>query len=275
MLKSDSSQHKQEWTTSAIHPSLIQLNLLSLREEEIAEYYFQYLPREARRNDGRISEGYLKTYAEPLKGGWGVAGYDPTNWDKEPELRCFKPNFPRISLDGKPIKYDLPKNAQHFPILPRVSYFIACLVCRNAGLNFLEMCQTYEPEGSLALGEEDAECPWFWKMLLAHPSIPLSITEGAKKQLSLLSIGRCAIAVTSIYTWRAEKGSKELHPWLAKFAQSRRCYLTFDQDIKPATLKAVNGQSFKLGTALIKAGATKVKRLSWSGTAKGIDDFIF
>ena len=55
----------------------------------------------------------------------------------------------------------------------------------------------------------------------------------------------------------------------------RRCYLTFDQDIKPATLKAVNGQGFKLGTALTKAGAITVKRISWSGTAKGIDDFLF
>ena len=101
-------QHVEEWKSSAIHSSLIQLNLLSLEEEEIAEYYFQYLPRDARRNDGRINEGYLRTYSEPLKGGWGVVGLDPTNWDSEPELRCFKPNIPRIGKDGKPIKYDLP-----------------------------------------------------------------------------------------------------------------------------------------------------------------------
>ena len=268
-------QHVQEWQTSAIHPSLIQLNLLSLEEEEIAEYYFQYLPREARRNDGRINEGYLRTYSEPLKGGWSVAGLDPTNWDSEPELRCFKPNSPRIGKDGKPIKYDLPKNAQHYPILPRISYYIACLVCRNAGHNFLEMCQTYEIAGILSKFEEEAECPWFWQMVLDNPSIPLSITEGVKKQLSLLSQGRCAIAVTSIYTWRAGKGSQKIHPWLALFAKDRRFYLTFDQDIKPATVKAVNGQCFKLGTALTKAGAITVKRISWSGTAKGIDDFLF
>ena len=268
-------QHVQEWQISAIHPSLIQLNLLSLEEEEIAEFYFQYLPRDARRNDGRISEGYLKAYREPLKGGWGAVGLDPTNWDSEPELRCFKPNSPRIGKDGKPIKYDRPKNAQHYPILPRVSYYIACLVCRTAGHNFLEMCQTYEPGGILANCEEEAECPWFWRMVLDNPSIPLSITEGVKKQLALLSQGRCALAVTSIYTWRAGKGSKKLHPWLALFAKDRRFYLTFDQDLKPATLKAVNGQCFKLGTALTKAGAITVKRISWSGTAKGIDDFIF
>ncbi len=268
-------QHVQEWQSSAIHPSLIQLNLLSLEEEEIAEYYFQYLPRAARRNDGRINECYLRTYSEPLKGGWGVAGLDPTNWDSEPEIRCFKPNSPRFGRDGKPIKYDLPKNAQHYPILPRVSYYIACLVCRNAGHNFLEMCQTYEIAGILSKFEEEAECPCFWQMVLDNPSIPLSITEGVKKQLSLLSQGRCALAVTSIYTWRAGKGSKKIHSWLALFAPNRRFYLTFDQDIKPATVKAVNGQCFKLGTALTKAGAITVKRISWSGTAKGIDDFIF
>lgn len=269
------TQHLKEWETSAIHPSLIQLNLLSLEEQAIAEYYFQYLSRDARRNDGRISEGHLKAYREPLKGGWGAVGYDPTNLDEKPEIRCYKPNSPRIGKDGKPIKYDTPKKAKHFPILPRVSYLIACLVCRNAGINFLEMCQTYEPAGILANCEEEAECPWFWQMVSDTPSIAISIAEGVKKQLSLLSQGRCAIAVTSIYTWRAEKGSQDVHTWLALFAKNRRFYLTFDQDEKPKTKKAVNNQCWKLGTALIKAGASRIKRLSWSGTAKGIDDFIF
>lgn len=268
-------KHYQEWAESAIEQSLIELNLLNLEEEEIAEYYFQHLPRKARRNDGRISEGYLKIYRNPLKGGWGIAGYDPTNWDSEPEIRCFKPDNPRISKDGQVIKYDIPKNAQHYPILPRVSYLIACLICRNAGIDFEQMCQTYESEGKEAEFREEEKCAWFWRMVLDHPSIPLSITEGGKKQLALLSVGRAALAITSIYTWREGKGSKKIHPWLALFAKNRSCYLTFDQDIKPATVKAVNGQGFKLGVALTKAGATRVKRISWSGTAKGIDDFIF
>ncbi|MDJ0573131.1 MAG: DUF3854 domain-containing protein, partial [Pleurocapsa sp. MO_192.B19] len=266
--------HVAEWQQSGIEQSLIELNLSSLEEELIAEWYFQYLPKSARRNDGRIRDGYLRAYAEPLKGGWGISGYDPTDWQAEPELRSFKPDSPRIGFDGKPIKYDIPKNAKHNPILPRVSYAIASLIFRNAGLNFLELTQDYAPEEIAEGIEDNAECRWFWQAIAKNPTVPISLTEGGKKCLSLLSQGRCAIAVTSITTWRAERGSNKLHPWLSLFAPNRRFYLTFDQDIKPKTIRAVNGQCIRLGAALIKAGASRVKRISWSGAAKGIDDFI-
>lgn len=267
--------HALEWKQSGIDRALIDLNLLSLEETEIAEWYFQYLPSTARRNDGRVRDGYLRAYREPLKGGWGIKGYDPTDWDKEPELRCFKPNSPRIGSDGQPIRYDLPKNSSFDPIFPRVSYAIASLIFRSAGLNFLELTQKYAPHELVRGIVDNAECPWFWLAVLDNPIIPISITEGGKKALSLLSVGRCAVAVTSITTWREYKGSKKLHPWLALFSPQRSFYLTFDQDEKPKTKKAVNLQSLKLGTALTRLGASKVRRISWSGTSKGIDDFIY
>ena len=267
-------QHWKEWEKSAIHPHLIDLNQVSLFEEEaIAEWYFQFIPRSERRNDGRISEGLLKAYQNPLKGGWGILGYDPTNLDSEPELRGFKPDYPRIDKEGKAIKYDFPKNAKHYPIFTRVSYYIACLVCRKAGLDFLAVCQQYQPETREF--EEAEECRWFWQFILDHPKIPISYCEGGKKSLSLLSQGRCAIAFTSITTWRAEKGSEKIHPWVEYYAQGRKSFIVFDQDEKPKTIRAVNQQAFALGKALGKAGATRVKRLSWSGTAKGIDDFLY
>ena len=223
-------EHQDEWARSGIHPSLTELNLRSLAEDEIAEWYFQYLPNSARRNDGRIRDGYLRTYSEPLKGGWGIEGYDPTDFDRDPELRSFKPDSPRIDRDGKPIKYDSPKNSKHNPILPRVSYAIASEIFRNAGLSFLELTKIYNPQ-ELETGIDDSDdCKWFWHAVLDNPSISISLTEGGKKCLSLLSQGRCAIAVTSITTWRAEKGSNQLHPWLALFANQRRFYLTFDSN---------------------------------------------
>lgn len=268
------SQHVAEWKASGIDRGLIELNLLSLEEEAIAEWYFQYLPKSARRNDGRIRDGYLNAYREPLKGGWGISGYDPTDWGAEPELRSFKPDSPRIAKDGKVIKYDVPKNSKHNPILPRVSYAIASDIFRSAGLNFLELTQDYAPEEIAAGVKDDEECRWFWRAIADNPTVPISLTEGGKKQLSLLSKGRCAIAVTSIVTWRAERGSNKLHPWLSLFAPNRSFYLTFDQDVKLKTRQAVNGQCIRLGAALVKAGAARVKRISWSGSAKGIDDFI-
>ncbi len=235
--------------------SLIKLNKKILTEEEIAEWYFQNLAHSARRNDGRIQDGYLKTYRDPLKGGWGIEGYDLTNLSAEPELGTFKADHPRIGKDGKPIKYDALKNSQPNPICPRVSYRIVAKICRQAGVNFLAMLQKYAPMESLTGIDDEAECKWFWQMCLETPSIPVSITEEGKKGLSLLSAGRLAIALTSITTWRAFKGRNRLHQWIELLIKSRECYICFDQDPKPSTQKAVNIQSWKLGNALIKAGA--------------------
>lgn len=268
--------HIEEWQTSAIALSLIKLNLKSLKDEDaIASYYFGNLSRTERRNDGRYRDKWLNRYREPLKGGWGIEGYDPTDMTVEPELRSFKPDSPRIAKNGKIIKYDTPIKSQPAPILPRISYEIASMVFRSAGLNFLDLLRKYAPDEAIEDIEDSAECPWFWTAVMAHPEIPLSITEGGKKALAILSQGRCAIAVTSITTWREKGGSNKVHPWIALFARRRNFYLTFDQDVKPKTVKNVNLQSWKLGNALLAAGAAKVRRISWSGTAKGIDDFVY
>ena len=269
-----STNNTKEWQQSAIAKSLIALNLKSLEEEEIAEWYFGNLPLTARRNDGRIRDGYLRTYRDPLKGGWGIEGYDPTDFSSEPELRTFKPDLPRTAKDGKVIKYDFPKNSQHFPLLPRVSYEVASNIFRSSGLDFLQLTEEYAPldlEQDIA---EHSECVWFWQAVIDNPVVAVSVTEGGKKALSLLSQGRCAIAVSSITTWRKERGSKEVHPWLKLFAARRKFFLTFDQDVKSKTVRAVNKQSYELGNALLSAGAYRVRRISWDGSAKGIDDFI-
>lgn len=252
MINSINSNHLAEWQQSEIAQSLIELNLLCLEEEAIAEWYFQYLPNSARRNDGRIRDGYLRAYKEPLKGGWGLAGYNPLDWHSEPELRNFKPDSPRIDRDGKPIKYDIPQNAQHHPILLRVSYAVASQIFRNAGLNFWELTKTFAPRELLTGVEDNQECFWFWQAIAKNPTVSVSLAEGGKKCLSLLTQGRCAIAVTSITTWRAGKGSNKLHPWLELFSKNRQFYLTFDQDSKPKTISAVNKQCIRLGSALIK-----------------------
>ena len=251
----------KEWRKSSIAESLINLNLEILTTEEIAEWFFQYLSHSARRNDGRIREGYLRAYANPLQGGWGIKGYDPLNLEAEPELRTFKPNSPRIAKDGKPIKYDSPKNSKHYPILPRVSYEVASMVCRQAGVNFLAMTEKYAPLELVTGVDDEAECRWFWRLILDNPQIPLTITEGGKKCLALLSQGHCAVAVTSITTWRAEKGSNKLHSWLVPLVKDRRNYIAFDQDPKKTTQWAVNNQALKLGNAIIKAGALTLPRL--------------
>lgn len=221
----------QEWRKSGIAESLIKLNLEILTPDEIAEWFFQYLPHSARRNDGRIRDGYLRAYSEPMKGGWGIEGYDLTNLEAEPELRCLKPDNPRITKDGKIIRYDAPKNSKHNPILPRVSYEIASHICRQAGVSFLLLTEKYAPLEVVTGVDDEAECRWFWRLVLETPQIHITFTEGGKKCLSLLSQGRCAVALTSITTWRFEKGSNKVHHWLALLAPQRRCFIAFDQGL--------------------------------------------
>ncbi len=119
--KMKNQNNVEEWVKSGIDSSLIKLNKKILNEEEIAQWFFQNLPHSARRNDGRIRGGYLKAYKNPLKGGWGIEGYDLTDLSAEPELRSFKADYPRLDKNGKEIRYDAPKNSEPNPICPRVS----------------------------------------------------------------------------------------------------------------------------------------------------------
>ena len=268
-------QHLEEWRKSGISDNLTALNLYEPSQDEIADFYFQHLPHSARKNNGQIRTGYLKAYDKPLQGGWAILGYDPFNLNAEPEIRCFKPDRPRIGQDGKAIKYDFPKNGTQAPIFPRINYETAEAVFRTSGLSVLQLSEKYAFQEIGQDIDETQECKWFWLAVLNEKSINVSIAEGGKKQFSLFSEGRCAIAVTSITTWRAGKGSNRLHPWLEAFVKDRRIFIAFDRDIKPKTVRAVNNQAKKLGNALVTAGAAKVRRLSWDGAAKGIDDLIF
>lgn len=268
--------HHGEFKKSGIHDHQIALGFYVPHSDEIAEFFFQGLPNSARKNTGQIRVGYLRTYANPIeKGGWAILGYDPTDLAKEPEIRSFKPNKPRLGRDGKPIKYDFPKNVRQHPIFPRISYQEAEKIFRTGKLNFADITAKYAPEDFEREIDEADECRWFWQAALKEKSLAVTITEGGKKQRSALGQGILAIAVTSCTTWRKCKGSSYAHPWLAMFAKGRKCFIAFDQDDSPKTIKNVNTQAKKLGNALKTAGAKTVRRLDWAGRAKGLDDYIY
>lgn len=121
----------------------------------------------------------------------------------------------------------------------------------------------------------------FWDWIEQHPEINITITEGGKKALCLLSLGYVAIAlygVTGGYRSKDRLGNPiipHLIPDLARFAVAgRKIKLAFDQDEAEDTRKKVNKAINKFSNLLLATGA-EVAIINWdSKQGKGVDDLI-
>jgi Domain of unknown function (DUF3854) len=131
-----------------------------------------------------------------------------------------------------------------------------------------------------------------WPWVLEHPEIPVAITEGAKKALSLCSQGFLCVAVLGISCWSVPKTkdpetgatdpneARILMPELAELAKGGRLMpIWYDQDDPKTKLKALMSAKYEgnlLATALKAAGANKDTSLMWwpDWMGKGIDDVI-
>lgn len=261
----------QEWNQSCVDEQLTRLNVICLEGDRPLEYllYSDELPR---RNDGRINPLYLKRYAHTELGGWWCSGIDLLTGDED-LWGCFKPIQPRHSIDrGKAIKYEHPPKAPAGIFALRVPLHI-----------WEKIAQRYEVE--ILPSDIDRSQPdlGFWQWLIDRDSVPLCITEGAKKAGALLTAGYAAIALPGINGGyrvpRDESGNRVgkscLIPQLAKLASEKReIYFVFDRDTKPSTVKAVEAAIRKTGSLLAQAGCT-VKVVTWNlELGKGVDDLI-
>jgi hypothetical protein len=261
----------REWEASGVDEELTRLNVVSLQGNCPTEYllYSDSIPR---RNDGRISEGFLQRYAHTDAGGWWCSGIDVLTGEED-IWGCFKPDRPRNSSD-KVIKYEHP---------PRTSTGLFALKVT------LSLWQKIGDRSTIEIASQDIVPNkhngdlGFWEWFSNHPEVPLCITEGAKKAGSLLSAGYAAVALPGINNgYRTPKdvdgkriGKSHLIPQLAKLATpGREVYLVFDQDSKPKTIQAVNAAIRKTGYLLQQAGC-QVKVVTWDGQlGKGVDDLI-
>ena len=257
--------YRVEWQASCVDEELIDLNVTPLEGLNSLDYllYSDQLPRN---NDGRVSSQFLKRYEHTEDGGWWCSGVDVLT-GKEDLWGCFKPNNPRLSGDKqKVIKYEHPPKEQTGLFALRVPDKLWQEIAIKSGI------ETITPE------ESD-----FWSWLLAHPEVPICITEGAKKAGTLLSAGYAAIALPGINNgYRTPKDAHgnrtarpHLIPQLQLFAQpGREIYIVFDQDTRPSTVKAVNTAITKMGSLLSQNGC-KVKVVTWNmQLGKGVDDLI-
>lgn len=263
--------HLREWKASGVDEELTHLNVVSLEGTSPAEYllYSNSIPR---RNDGRISEGFLNRYAHTDEGGWWCSGIDVLSGEED-MWGCFKPDRPRNDYYGnKIIKYEHPPKTATGLFALKVTW---------------DLWQKIAARAEVSLASEDSSPEktdlGFWEWFSNHPEVPLCITEGAKKAGALLSSGYGAVALPGINNgYRTPKddhgkriGKSHLIPQLAKLASpGREIYLVFDQDSKPRTIKAVNAAIKKTGYLLEKAGC-QVKVVTWNGQlGKGVDDLI-
>lgn len=261
----------QEWTASCVDDQLTQLNVTALAGSCPSEYllYSEALPR---RNDGRVANHILNRYSHVEQGGWWCSGIDLLTGEED-LWGCFKPEKPRRSADcRKLIKYEHPPKAPTGIFALRVPLHLWQRIAQRYQLEILPSdVQKQHPD----LG--------FWQWLEHHTSIPLCITEGAKKAGALLTAGYVAIALPGVNGGyripRDESGNRigksRLIPQLTKLAASgRQVHIVFDQDTKPRTIKAVNAAIKKTGYLLSQVGC-EVKVVTWqSELGKGVDDLI-
>ncbi|MGI0495199.1 plasmid replication protein, CyRepA1 family [Alkalinema pantanalense CENA528] len=127
----------------------------------------------------------------------------------------------------------------------------------------------------------------FWEWIRQNSEIPIVLTEGGKKALSLLSQGYVAIALYGInggYRTTETIGGEKLpllHPTLISdlvpfMVPDRSVTLAFDQDVNGSTRSKVQKALSKFGLLLQKQDC-QVKVAQWDsqlGLCKGIDDLL-
>jgi Domain of unknown function (DUF3854) len=271
-------KHQQELSDSVIDPQIIDLNFKSLSgepgEDGLSEAADYLMP-----SDDLTRSEHGKSPYTSVGSGWSCGyGHDLENGGLFKGQGCFKADKPidrkkkdeatgEWVVDEKKAKYlNQPgRPAQYFAL--RLSFAGGLEIAQRYGL-----AEAYgEHRGTNHPDDEDKD---FWAWTINQKTIPLLITEGAKKSGCLLSAGYSAIGLPGIWMG-CESGANTLKPGIALAAAGREVIIVFDMDDKPKTQKTVNSAAAKLANACKAAGAIRVTGVEWSHVdGKGVDDLI-
>lgn len=117
------------------------------------------------------------------------------------------------------------------------------------------------------------------KSLLGNPTVPLFVTEGARKADAGVSHGLCCVDLLGVWNWRgsnANGGKTVLACWESISLNGRQVYLIFDSDV--TTKPEVQAALRRLKAFLESRGATVVVLYlpaAADGNKQGLDDFFF
>jgi uncharacterized protein (DUF927 family) len=277
-------KHLNELSASAIDPQIITLNFKSLDGEitedgsDVADHLL-YSDAITRKNGGGVTNKHLP-YLSFGAGWWCGGGVDITTFELMPEWGCFKPDKSQpawkkddegnwIKDSNKTVKYHNPPldPVKYFAL--RVTFAVGGKIAQRYGLS--EAYSQHQGESS-----QDDEDKGFWQWAISKKSIPLLITEGAKKAACLLSHGYLSIAISGV-DMGFPKESDILKPGIASAATGREVIIAFDSDSKEKTQKNVNRAAVKLSKGCTTAGSNKVTQVyPWPERwGKGVDDLIF
>ncbi len=218
------------------------------RQALLAEAFAQLNPQAGHSYQRRMKLQWQ--YGHLDGGGWRFIGDALPGFAPTPR---WKPDSPRISSNGRAIKYEAAPKRRPGLLLPQVPITVWKLIAERHGL---------------ALPADRSAGFWAW--VLATPALPLVVVEGEKKACALLGLGLAAVGLGGkdlgrMVLARDAKGratADALAPELEKLAPGRRLLIAFDAEEKPQTAHDVLQAAIKLGHLLAKAGAdVKVARL--------------
>lgn len=191
---------------------------------------------DAREVDKILSRNSKKRWkhSSELVPAWQVSGLDPLTGETTLQGVQVKPDTAPLNKDGKTQKYI------------GASGYGACPLFLDTGI-----------EG-------------YWQSVIDSFSIPLLITEGAKKAASLLSNGYAAVSIPGVSTCRKNGRMHHLLQPLTGFG--RLVYLCFDNDM--LFKKQVQEALLAMGRELSASGSKVMVIKLPLGANKGVDDFI-
>lgn len=289
---------------SAISPEAFLQNCEWIERDQAVEILTEHALSKLQRVGSYITvpaRRILDKYDFARAGGW--VAYGSTIDGERGEVAYFKPSRPRLDFERhKKIKYETPAGLPATPLLPWVSWkqgfkiaqkngkgqdyaermrdagfevnFKAAKRSRPNGFSDSNRCSSRERCDSMfdylrASGTDRT----FWQWA-GDVNLPVLITEGWKKALSLVEHGYAAIALRGVSCWHL-KGSPELHEVIAHFATpGRKIGIAFDQDVKSKTIQNVAREIKKLGRALESRGCEILVILWKPELGKGVDDCL-
>jgi Domain of unknown function (DUF3854) len=248
----------QDLLASGIDRDLADIEISALDGDLALDAIFYALPLEERKNDGRVSDKWLRKYEHIRQhGGLAFYGINPIDGSRT-DCISFKPNKP-LSPDRK---YEQPPHSQNQAFYPGVTDRIWQLVADRFGVPM-----------------SDNKFENFWQWVSAN-NLPVIVTEGCKKALSAISQGFPCVALTGIWNGvtanRNENGKTESYDLILslKYLFGRKIYIAFDRDKAAATIKNVIQARSVLANKLIEIGC-ECYSIRWdSDEAKGLDDLI-
>ena len=267
-----STKFSPDYTTgSAVNPTVIRLQPRS---------DFQKAWRDRCLNENAIAQSVYDANIQFLDGVevceglvWSVprqAGYRPQPWNEaaafvgeDGELWQLRLDVPRVSKDGKDIKYESQKNGGARIFFPNIPIDIRKAISQHWGV---EVPLT----GSF----------WTWFNSSKEAKIiPIVLTEGGTKCLSLISQ---AIPSISLYgcssAWEKRDSKYDRRSLLPQLRETVRGHVTlfgFDSDVKPNAQATVRSATALIGKAIHRTLSLSVKVMTWNpAQGKGIDDFI-